>query len=121
MRRSGAYAFDESSYRSSRYQGINAYTYTRPSLSVSYSDSMQLLIYLFAFESQVENVLKHKGRYKLCDFGSATTKPIKAESVREINAADDLIQRHTTMMYRSPEMVDLYQRKLINEKVDIWV
>ena len=24
------------------------------------------------------------------------------------------------MMYRAPEMVDLYQRVLINEKVDVW-
>lgn len=31
------------------------------------------------------------------------------------------IQKHTTLQYRAPEMIDLYQHKLISEKVDIWV
>jgi hypothetical protein len=31
------------------------------------------------------------------------------------------IQKHTTLQYRAPEMIDLYQQKLISEKVDIWV
>eukprot|EP00003_Mantamonas_plastica_P033313 TRINITY_DN945_c0_g1_i2.p1 TRINITY_DN945_c0_g1~~TRINITY_DN945_c0_g1_i2.p1 ORF type:complete len:1066 (-),score=324.12 TRINITY_DN945_c0_g1_i2:249-3446(-) len=30
------------------------------------------------------------------------------------------IEQNTTMAYRAPEQVDLYSRKLINEKVDIW-
>ncbi len=25
------------------------------------------------------------------------------------------------MQYRAPEMIDLYRKQLINEKVDIWV
>ena len=32
-----------------------------------------------------------------------------------------LLNRHTTMSYRAPEMLDLYSGKLINEKVDVWV
>lgn len=30
------------------------------------------------------------------------------------------IQKYSTQMYRAPEMVDLYTKQLINEKVDIW-
>lgn len=30
------------------------------------------------------------------------------------------IQRNTTPMYRSPEMIDLYSNKVVNEKADIW-
>ena len=31
------------------------------------------------------------------------------------------IQRNTTPMYRSPEMIDLYSNHPISEKADIWV
>lgn len=31
------------------------------------------------------------------------------------------IQRNTTPMYRSPEMIDLYSNSPVNEKADIWV
>ena len=31
------------------------------------------------------------------------------------------IQRNTTPMYRSPEMIDLYSNHPVNEKADIWV
>ena len=31
------------------------------------------------------------------------------------------IQRNTTPMYRTPEMIDLYSNSPINEKADIWV
>lgn len=31
------------------------------------------------------------------------------------------IQRNTTPMYRSPEMIDLYSNYPVNEKADIWV
>jgi serine/threonine protein kinase len=33
---------------------------------------------------------------------------------------EDDIQRHTTLQYRAPEMIDVYQKKPINEKADIW-
>jgi AP2-associated kinase len=30
------------------------------------------------------------------------------------------INTHTTIQYRAPEMVDVYQRRVIDEKSDIW-
>lgn len=33
---------------------------------------------------------------------------------------EDDVQRHTTLQYRSPEMIDVYRRQPIDEKSDIW-
>ena len=40
--------------------------------------------------------------------------------IRFINA-NFQIAKHTTPMYRAPEMLDLYQNYPINELSDIWV
>ena len=61
--------------------------------------------------------------YKLCDFGSAALSKgdYVPTNLQEIQKIEDDIQRHTTLQYRAPEMIDIYQRKPINEKGDIWV
>ncbi|GAM17149.1 hypothetical protein SAMD00019534_003240 [Acytostelium subglobosum LB1] len=71
---------------------------------------------------KIENILycENSGCYKLCDFGSATTKVFDCSVDTERVRAEDDINTFTTLFYRAPEMVDLYQRQLINEKVDIW-
>jgi len=73
---------------------------------------------------KVENVLiTSDGKYKLCDFGSATTEiipPNKALNIQEIRNLEEDIQKYTTIQYRPPEMCDLYQRRGLNEKVDTW-
>lgn len=70
---------------------------------------------------KVENILLGEdGRWKLCDFGSATTTTYHPSNQRERLVAEEDINRNTTMMYRAPEMVDLYRGQAINEKVDIW-
>ena len=38
-----------------------------------------------------------------------------------MNIESELIERFTTPSYRSPEMIDLYQRKELSTKVDVWV
>ncbi|RKO84296.1 kinase-like domain-containing protein, partial [Blyttiomyces helicus] len=61
--------------------------------------------------------------YKLCDFGSATTRIVPSSapmSAREILAMEEEIGRFTTLQYRAPEICDLYQKKGISEKIDIW-
>lgn len=70
---------------------------------------------------KVENVLiSESGHFKICDFGSSC-EPIPAgKTGQECRAIEDDIQRHTTMQYRSPEMVDVYRGLPIDEKVDIW-
>jgi len=73
----------------------------------------------------IKNVLiTSDGKYKLCDFGSATTDiipPNKSLNIQEIHNLEDDIQKYTTIQYRPPEMCDLYQRRGLNEKVDTWV
>ncbi|KAJ3361831.1 Ark1/Prk1 protein kinase Ppk29, partial [Kappamyces sp. JEL0680] len=68
-------------------------------------------------------VLLHNGRFKLCDFGSCTTVITPADSflaIQEIRKLEDEIAKFTTLQYRAPEMCDLYSKRGLNEKVDIW-
>ena len=73
---------------------------------------------------KVENVLiKSSGssrRYKLCDFGSAAPPRPAATSAGEGRLIEDDVQKHTTLQYRSPEMIDVYRKQPIDEKSDIW-
>jgi AP2-associated kinase len=71
---------------------------------------------------KVENILldEANGLFKLCDFGSVTSKAVRPSTKTEIVALEEEIQKYTTLPYRAPEMVDLYQHKLISEKADIW-
>ncbi|KAJ3447992.1 numb-associated kinase isoform a [Anaeramoeba flamelloides] len=70
---------------------------------------------------KVENVLiSQKGTIKLCDFGSATQRVYTLESRQERYEAENDIEKNTTLAYRSPEMIDLFLRKRIDVKSDIW-
>ncbi|KAI1501265.1 kinase-like domain-containing protein [Biscogniauxia marginata] len=73
---------------------------------------------------KVENVLitlhGSKRKFKLCDFGSAAPPKPAPQTVVECRLLDEDIQRHTTMQYRSPEMIDVYRKQPIDEKSDIW-
>ncbi|KAF2664209.1 hypothetical protein BT63DRAFT_429729 [Microthyrium microscopicum] len=73
---------------------------------------------------KVENVLISGSNsskiYKLCDFGSSALPTPAAKNASEGRLIEDDIQRHTTMQYRSPEMVDVYRKQPIDEKADIW-
>lgn len=67
---------------------------------------------------KVENVLQASATtFKLCDFGSATPTATRGPSnTAEIRAIEADINRHTTMQYRAPEMVDVYLRRPVDEK-----
>jgi AP2-associated kinase len=73
---------------------------------------------------KVENVLISTSGssriYKLCDFGSAAPARPAATSAAEGRLIEDDINRHTTLQYRSPEMIDVYRKQPIDEKSDIW-
>ncbi|KAF9536936.1 hypothetical protein EC957_009345 [Mortierella hygrophila] len=73
---------------------------------------------------KVENILLSNNDYKLCDFGSATTNILRGDNiprnVKDIQLLEEEINNHTTLQYRAPEMLDLYMRKGIDEKIDIW-
>ncbi|TFK26780.1 hypothetical protein FA15DRAFT_667070 [Coprinopsis marcescibilis] len=70
---------------------------------------------------KVENILQSSSTsYKLCDFGSATTVQRPPANTQEIRALEYDLGRHTTIQYRAPEMIDLYSKRPIDEKSDIW-
>lgn len=69
---------------------------------------------------KLENILIKGSEFSLCDFGSATTTPVFPHPGNRSKVQSD-IEENTTSIYRSPEMVDLYMDKWIDEKVDVWV
>ncbi|KAF8079003.1 hypothetical protein FPV67DRAFT_1648584 [Lyophyllum atratum] len=70
---------------------------------------------------KVENILQSTSTsYKLCDFGSATTVSRPPANTQEIRALEADLNRHTTLQYRAPEMVDVYSRRPVDEKSDVW-
>ncbi|KAL9101789.1 MAG: hypothetical protein Q9163_002985 [Psora crenata] len=73
---------------------------------------------------KVENVLIAKSgsvrMYKLCDFGSTSHPRPAAANAAEGRLIEEDVQKHTTLQYRSPEMVDVYRKQSIDEKSDIW-
>lgn len=67
--------------------------------------------------TQVENILQaNENSYKLCDFGSATTVTKAPTTVAEMRALESDLNKHTTLQYRAPEMVDPHLRRPIDEK-----
>ncbi|KAH9827468.1 serine/threonine kinase ARK1 [Teratosphaeria destructans] len=74
---------------------------------------------------KVENVLISKSgsgtpTYKLCDFGSTAPPRPAAKTAEEGRQIEEDVQKHTTMQYRSPEMIDVWRKQPIDEKADIW-
>lgn len=71
---------------------------------------------------KLENVLgTSDGRYVLCDFGSATTRVVPASRSRmETAAEEERIAKYSTLMYRAPEMCDLYSNQEIGTACDMW-
>ncbi|KAJ3789280.1 hypothetical protein GGU10DRAFT_305522 [Lentinula aff. detonsa] len=71
---------------------------------------------------KVENILQASPTsFKLCDFGSATTVATRPPAnMQEIRALEEDLNRHTTLQYRAPEMIDAHLRRLIDEKSDVW-
>lgn len=67
-----------------------------------------------------ENFLISNGAYKLCDFGSVVFGHVELKTPQDRSAADDVIQKTTTQMFRAPEMVDLYMAKKLTQATDVW-
>ncbi|KAF9451415.1 hypothetical protein P691DRAFT_699476 [Macrolepiota fuliginosa MF-IS2] len=70
---------------------------------------------------KVENILQSSTTsFKLCDFGSTSTVSKSPTNSQEIRALEADLNRHTTLQYRAPEMIDLHSRRPIDEKSDVW-
>ncbi|XP_053680818.1 AP2-associated protein kinase 1 [Anopheles nili] len=69
---------------------------------------------------KVENVLQNElGNFVLCDFGSATARVLNPNSHGR-TVVEEEIQKYTTLSYRAPEMIDLFNGQDITVKADIW-
>lgn len=62
------------------------------------------------------NFLVKNGAYKLCDFGSVVFGHVDLRTSRARSEAEEVIQKTTTQMFRSPEMVDLYMAKKLTQR-----
>lgn len=71
---------------------------------------------------KLENLLYDRlsNSFKLCDFGSVTTVAMRPQTRKDILEAEDDIAKNCSAMYRAPELVDLYAKHFICEKVDVW-
>ncbi|KXN88880.1 Actin-regulating kinase 1 [Leucoagaricus sp. SymC.cos] len=70
---------------------------------------------------KVENILQSSSTsFKLCDFGSTSTVSKPPTNSQEMRAVEADLNRHTTLQYRAPEMIDLHSRRPIDEKSDVW-
>ncbi|KAK2461458.1 hypothetical protein APHAL10511_005921 [Amanita phalloides] len=70
---------------------------------------------------KVENILQSsQASYKLCDFGSATAVSRPPANIQELRMLEADLNKHTTIQYRAPEMIDVHMRRPIDEKSDVW-
>lgn len=72
---------------------------------------------------KIENILLNQRQFKICDFGSCSRKHVDLRQIpkHEYAALEEEYDKNTTLMYRPPEMCDLYQQHVVSEKVDIWM
>lgn len=72
---------------------------------------------------KIENILLNNKKFKLCDFGSCSNEVYELTNANrlELLSLQEKFERETTLMYRPPEMIDLYQRGRIDFKVDSWM
>lgn len=75
---------------------------------------------------KIENVLLHKKQFKICDFGSASTKILDYQNPGTLSQDDietmfEEFEKYTTLMYRPPEMIDRYKKYSVTCQADIWV
>jgi len=72
---------------------------------------------------KIENVLLHQKKFKLCDFGSCSSRTVDFSKVeqREYAFYEEEYDKNTTLMYRPPEMCDPYQKFIVNDRVDVWM
>jgi AP2-associated kinase len=72
---------------------------------------------------KVENILLSKKKFKLCDFGSWSDQrhDLSTLPASELQRLQEKFEGETTLMYRPPEMCDVYARQEVSTKVDVWM
>lgn len=70
---------------------------------------------------KLENILVGSdGNVRICDFGSCIFGDVFIGTPEARNAAEEIVAKQSTLIYRAPEMVDLYMRDVLTFKTDIW-
>jgi len=71
---------------------------------------------------KLENILLHLKRFKICDFGACSELKVKADlhPKEKKKLIEGIFERHSTEMYRAPEMTSAYLKFPIGLKTDIW-
>ena len=70
---------------------------------------------------KIENILRGTdGSWKLCDFGSCSTRQIENVLPHMRSDVEYDIEKSTTPLYRAPEQLDFYLGYKIGERVDVW-
>lgn len=71
---------------------------------------------------KIENILLDQttGVYKVCDFGSCTSKRYECKTEEDIKALTQDIELNTTPTYRAPEMVNPQIGTEVGIEADIW-
>jgi AP2-associated kinase len=72
---------------------------------------------------KLENVLLSNKHFKLVDFGSCTSEVLNLSqaSREQLLKYEEEFERLTTLMYRPPEMIDIYSRRVVGVKADVWM
>ena len=94
-----------------------------PSLIIAFGQICNAVSYLHAQRPPIVhrdlkpvNFLVKNGAYKLCDFGSAVFGHVDLRTSRARAEAEEVIEKTTTQMFRSPEMVDLFMSKKLTQR-----
>jgi serine/threonine protein kinase len=73
---------------------------------------------------KLENVLLNSsGNYVLVDFGSWSSDSLDLSKLGrdDLMKFGEIVERYTTLMYRPPEMADLYKGFKVSGQVDVWM
>lgn len=72
---------------------------------------------------KLENILLSNKHFKLVDFGSSTSEILNLSqaSREQLLKYEEEFERLTTLMYRPPEMIDIYARRVVDMKADVWM
>ncbi|ESL09905.1 protein kinase [Trypanosoma rangeli SC58] len=73
------------------------------------------------WDLKAENFLFERSQnMKLCDFGSASRLYYEPKNALQVSIAETELGERMTLLYRPPESLDLWSRRRVDTKADIW-
>jgi serine/threonine protein kinase len=62
----------------------------------------------------------YENLFKLCDFGSCSKQFYQCRNAQDVTIAEVELGQKMTMLYRSPESLDLWKKQRVDAKADVW-